>query len=152
MSYPFFSCTSPSDDPFRACFGCENDKTKRNSKHPRFLNFIDRQSGEVFQATSQNRRVICGKDPLGNMRCRLRIDRAMQLRRVSYGRALQFIQSEQYLGDKRNTYRQNRLRQDTRLNSTLEYSPSNSILKCYGLWKTQWWEHRQWWGQQGSNC
>ena len=95
----FFSCTSPSDDPFRACFGCENDKTKRNSNHPRFLNFIDRQSGEVFQATSQNRRVICGKDPLGNMRCRLRIDRAMQLRRVSYGRALQFIQSEQYLGD-----------------------------------------------------
>merc|ERR1712020_162850 len=99
VSYPFFSCTSPSDDPFRACFGCENDKTKRNSNHPRFLNFIDRQSGEVFQATSQNRRVICGKDPLGNMRCRLRIDRAMQLRRVSYGRALQFIQSEQYLGD-----------------------------------------------------
>ena len=94
-----FSCTSPTDDPFRACFGCENVETKRDSNHPLFLNFIDRQSGEVFQATSQNRRVICGKDPLGNMRCRLRIDRAMQLRRVSYGRALQFIQSEQYLGD-----------------------------------------------------
>ena len=94
-----FSCTSPSDDPFRACFGCDNEETKRNSNHPQFHNFIDRQSGEVFQATSQNRRVICGKDPLGNMRCRLRIDRAMQLRRVSYGRALQFIQSEQYLGD-----------------------------------------------------
>ena len=99
MSYPFFSCTSPSDDPFRACFGCENVGTKRDSNHPQFHNFIDRQSGEVFQVTSQNRRVICGKDPLGNMRCRLRIDRAMQLRRVSYGRALQFIQSEQYLGD-----------------------------------------------------
>ena len=86
----------PSDDPFRACFGCENDTTRKN---PRFHRHIDRQSGEVFQATSQNRRVICGKDPQGNMRCRLRIDRAMQLRRVSYGRALQFIQSEQYLGD-----------------------------------------------------
>ena len=89
----------PSDDPFRACFGCENDTTRRNLNQPKFHSHIDRQSGEVFQATSQNRRVICGKDPLGNMRCRLRIDRAMQLRRVSYGRALQFIQSEQYLGD-----------------------------------------------------
>ena len=89
----------PSDDPYRACFGCENDTTRRNLKQPRFHSHIDRQSGEVFQATSQNRRVICGKDPQGNMRCRLRIDRAMQLRRVSYGRALQFIQSEQYLGD-----------------------------------------------------
>ena len=89
----------PSDDPFRACFGCENDTTRKNINHPRFYRHIDRQSGEVFQATSQNRGVICGKDPQGNMRCRLRIDRAMQLRRVSYGRALQFIQSEQYLGD-----------------------------------------------------
>ena len=89
----------PSDDPFRACFGCENDTIRKNFNHPRFFRHINRQSGEVFQATSQNRRVICGKDPLGNMRCRLRIDRAMQLRRVSYGRALQFIQSEQYLGD-----------------------------------------------------
>ena len=64
-----------------------------------YYSYANRQSGEVFQATSQNRRVICGSDPNGNMRCRLRIDRAMQLRRVSYGRALQFIQSEQYLGD-----------------------------------------------------
>ena len=64
-----------------------------------YYSYVNRQSGEVFQATSQNRRVICGVDLNGNMRCRLRIDRAMQLRRVSYGRALQFIQSEQYLGD-----------------------------------------------------
>ena len=89
----------PNDDPFKACFGCENGMSSRNIKNPGYHRHIDRQSGEVFQATSQNRRVICGKDPLGNMRCRLRIDRAMQLRRVSYGRALQFIQSEQYLGD-----------------------------------------------------
>ena len=94
-----FSCTMPNDDPFGACFGCEKDATRKQFNHPNFYTYIDRQSGEVFQATSLNRRVICGKDPLGNMRCRLRIDRAMQLRRVSYGRALQFIQSEQYLGD-----------------------------------------------------
>ena len=60
---------------------------------------MSRQTGEVFQATSQNRRVVCSTGPNGGQRCRLRIDRAMQLRRVSYGRALQFIQSEQYLGD-----------------------------------------------------
>ena len=96
---PILSCTMPDDDPFGACFGCEKDATRKKLNHPKFYTYIDRQSGEVFQATSQNRRVICGKDPLGNMRCRLRIDRAMQLRRVSYGRALQFIQSEQYLGD-----------------------------------------------------
>ena len=95
----FFSCTSPNDDPFKSCFGCEDGTTRRNDNDPEFHTYTDRQSGEVFQATSQNRRVICGKDPQGNMRCRLRIDRAMQLRRVSYGRALQFIQSEQYLGD-----------------------------------------------------
>ena len=53
----------------------------------------------MFQATAQNRRVICSTGELGGRRCRLRIDRAMQLRRVSYGRALQFIHSEQYLGD-----------------------------------------------------
>ena len=67
-----------------------------------FLNVydnIDRQTGEMFQATSQSRRVICGMGPNGGQRCRLRIDRAMQFRRVSYGRAIQFIQSEQYLGN-----------------------------------------------------
>ena len=67
-----------------------------------FLNVydnIDRQTGEMFQATSQSRRVICGMGPNGGQRCRLRIDRAMQFRRVTYGRAIQFIQSEQYLGN-----------------------------------------------------
>ena len=68
-------------------------------KYYEFHNFVDRQTGEVFQATAQNRRVVCVRGELGGLRCRLRIDRAMQLRGVSYGRALQFIQSEQYLGD-----------------------------------------------------
>ena len=92
-----FSCVMPEDDPFMACLGCDPvDDYHIDSKHDRN---IDRQAGEVFQATGQSRRVICGRDPDGNMRCRLRIDRAMQLRRVKYGRALQFIQSEQYLSD-----------------------------------------------------
>ena len=62
-------------------------------------NYIDRQTAEMFQATQQSRRVICGAGPNSTQRCRLRIDRAMQFRRVSYGRAVQFIQSEQYLGN-----------------------------------------------------
>ena len=61
--------------------------------------YIDRQTGEMFQATTQSRRVICGMGPNGGQNCRLRIDRAMQFRRVTYGRAIQFIQSEQYLGN-----------------------------------------------------
>ena len=51
----------------------------------------------MFQATQQSRRVICSRGQNGAQRCRLRIDKAMQFRRVSYGRAVQFIQSEQYL-------------------------------------------------------
>jgi len=99
-------CVLPSDDPFKACFGCESEITvkvkraKRNGyTYPDFYSYIDRQTGEAFQATSQSRRVVCGVGPGGRRRCRLRIDRAMQLRMVSYGKALQFIQSEQYLGD-----------------------------------------------------
>ena len=62
-----------------------------------YHNHIDRQTGEMFQATQQSRRVICSRGQNGAQRCRLRIDKAMQFRRVSYGRAVQFIQSEQYL-------------------------------------------------------
>ena len=99
--YPsHLSCVMPEDDPFMACLGCDpvDDYHIDRNQHISNKN-IDRQAGEVFQATGQSRRVICGRDPDGNMRCRLRIDRAMQLRRVKYGRALQFIQSEQYLSD-----------------------------------------------------
>ena len=102
----FPRCVLPSDDPFTSCFGCESEITIKIVKqkrydytHHEFDNFIDRQSEEVFQATAQNLRVICVAGATGRRRCRLRIDRAMQLRGVSYGRALQFIQSEQYLGD-----------------------------------------------------
>ena len=92
-------CIDPGDDPFKSCFGCDDNLNRNDNIHQQFGTFFDRQAGEVFQATSQSRRVVCGRGPNGRIRCRLRIDRAMQLRMVSYGKALQFIQSEQYLGD-----------------------------------------------------
>ena len=89
-------CVSPEDDHFMSCFGCG---TTSSDYSFRYSNHIDRQTGEMFQSTSQSRRVICGVGPGGRQRCRLRIDKAMQFRRVTYGRAIQFIQSEQYLED-----------------------------------------------------
>ena len=96
-----FSCVMPQDDPFRSCFGCEDENQNRYYVHQRqsYHGYIDRQTGEMFQATTQSRRVLCSPGPRGRQRCRLRIDKAMQFRRVTYGRAIQFIQSEQYLGN-----------------------------------------------------
>ena len=93
-----FRCVDPADDPFMACLGCDEVKYDHYGYHTD-TNHIDRQTGEVFQATSQSRRVICQTGEQGGQKCRLRIDRSMQMRNVKYGRALQFIQSEQYLGD-----------------------------------------------------
>jgi hypothetical protein len=95
----YCSCTSPNDDPFQSCFGCEDSERGNNRAGYGNIYILDRQTGEEFQATSQNRRVVCTTGEAGGQRCRLRIDRAMQLRGVSYGRALQFIHSEQYLSD-----------------------------------------------------
>ena len=89
----YFRCISAEDDPYKSCFGCDQ------SNFESFYNHIDRQTGEMFQSTSQSRRVICGAGTSGRRRCRLRIDKAMQFRRITYGRAIQFIQSEQYLSD-----------------------------------------------------
>ena len=99
-----YRCILPSDDHFRACFGCENiaSKSDLDQKQYGYQDYdinIERQTGEIFQTTKQSRRVICRRLPEGGRTCFLRIDRAMQLRRVSYGRALQFVQSEQYLGN-----------------------------------------------------
>ena len=107
ISKIYFRCNLPNDDPYTACFGCENEIPptvfNRRKKHVydyfEFNDNIDRQTGEMFQATEQSRRVICGTGANGGQRCRLRIDKAMQFRRVTYGRAIQFIQSEQYLSD-----------------------------------------------------
>ena len=96
-----YSCTSSSDDLYRSCFGCENESRNTYYAHQRqsFQGYIDRQTGEMYTATTQSRRVVCNQGPQGNRRCRLRISKAMQIRRRSYGRALQFVQSEQYLND-----------------------------------------------------
>ena len=99
--YFLIRCDQLNEDPFRSCFGCETESRRIDYLFHGHLydyhNHIDRQTGEMFQATQQSRRVICSRGQNGAQRCRLRIDKAMQFRRVSYGRAVQFIQSEQYL-------------------------------------------------------
>ena len=98
--YFCYRCDGPNDDPFRACFGCE-ENLKRSSFFDNYTNyfyndFIDRQTGERFRATRQSRRLICSNRRDRNF-CRIRVDRAMELRSRSYMRSLQFIQSEEYL-------------------------------------------------------
>ena len=105
MNNPFSNyhrCLDPRDDPFRTCFSCEDAAVRARSHDPSYYdyayNFIDRQSGERFQVTRQRRRLICrGNEGGGGRSCKLRISRGMQLRRATYGRSQQFIQSEQYL-------------------------------------------------------
>ena len=84
-----------------SCFGCdvETVSQKYDDKSRRYdYKFMGiKKEDDIFQVTAQNRRVICGLGPFGYQRCLLRIDRAMQLRRVSYQRALEFIQNRQYL-------------------------------------------------------
>ena len=95
-------CDGPNDDPFRACFGCEENLKRSSFFHDytyHFYNgFIDRQTGERFRASRQSRRLICSNRIRRNS-CRLRVDRAMELRSRTYMRALQFIQSEEYLSN-----------------------------------------------------
>ena len=57
---------------------------------------IDRQTGETFRVTKLSRRLIC-LNRINRSSCRMRVDRAMELRMVNYMRALQVIQSEGYL-------------------------------------------------------
>ena len=87
----YFRCVLPRDDPFAACFGCGVEIRKKR--------YIDRQTNEMFFATAQSQRVVCRSGMLGRRACSIRVDRAMELRSVTYGRSLQFIQSEQYLSD-----------------------------------------------------
>ena len=101
----YYRCVHPSDDPFRACFGCENAAAKTSYDHygnyypdgyQDYNNYIERQTGERFHVTRQSSRVVCRRE-CGRRKCKLRTDRAMQVRQVTYGKANQFIQSEQYL-------------------------------------------------------
>ena len=82
------------------CFGCDHEtgpETQHGTPSKTGYNFMGpNQEYDVFQVTAQSCRVICGVGPQGYQRCLLRIDRAIQLRRVSHQRALQFIQYEQY--------------------------------------------------------
>ena len=99
-----FRCIDPSDDPYRACFGCDTAAPRDDSNFDDFIydtfgDLIDRQSGERFMVTRQSRRLICRRSPFGGLSCKLRVDRAMQFRRATYARVQQFVQSEQYLSN-----------------------------------------------------
>ena len=98
-----FSCDGPNDDPFKACFGCQQESSNLNNFES--LNnqtyhhaYWDRQTSELFTVTKQSRRLIC-KNRLDRKSCRIRVDRAMELRSKSYMRILGFIQSEEYLSE-----------------------------------------------------
>ena len=62
-------------------------------------NEIDRQAREAFEATRQSRRIICRRTQTGGRSCILRVARMMQLRQRTYGRTVQFLQSENYLSE-----------------------------------------------------
>ena len=106
--YLYYSCTHPSEDTFRSCFGCEFKAVAKTS-YDHYGNFYphgydyfsndiqDRQTGERFQTTRQSRRVICRGGSGGRRLCKIRVDKTMQIRRKTYARVQQFIQSEQYL-------------------------------------------------------
>ena len=98
LNFEPFSCTGEFDDRFRPCFSCESFQAKQIYGSDYFndieRSFTSRQTGENFQATRQSRRLICRG---GRANCRLRVSRGVQLRQRSYARALEFVQSEQYL-------------------------------------------------------
>ena len=100
----YYRCVDPTDDKFRTCFGCDEAAFSIRSRSANYYdyahNFIDRQTGEQFQVTGQNRRLICQPGAAGGpRRCKLRVSRGMQLRKTTYGRVQQFVQSEQYLSN-----------------------------------------------------
>ena len=94
------------DDPFRPCFDCNNADAKSSfytqegnqyvgRKHHYY--YIERQNREIFEATSQSRRIICPRVADGGLLCRIRISRAIQFRRKPYRRAQKFVHAEEYL-------------------------------------------------------
>ena len=94
------------DDPFQPCFQCENTAQERNfykqGGHQYFYarnryHYLERQSGERFEATSQSRRIICPRGTTRGSRCRIRVSRAIQFRRRSYPRTQRFVHAEEYI-------------------------------------------------------
>ena len=103
LHFSRFSCDGPNDDPFKACFGCQQESSNLNNFES--LNnqtyhhaYWDRQTSELFTVTKQSRRLIC-QNRFDRKSCRIRVDRAMELRSKSYMRILGFIQSEEYLSE-----------------------------------------------------
>jgi len=105
-------CADPIDDPFTACFGCDNVSSKTyqtNFDHDEqyypqgyqdYGDSIDRQAGESFKATQQSMRLVCRRSGAGGRQsCRLRIDRMMEVRNETYGTANLFFQDERYLSE-----------------------------------------------------
>ena len=94
----YYSCTGPNDDPFTACFGCtQNEKGEEKVLDYDYENQyenIDRQVRERFRRTKKSRRVICRRN---RSNCKIRINKSIELRDRSYMRALEFVQSEEYL-------------------------------------------------------
>ena len=70
-----------------------------NYGYRNFENAIDRQTREnFFQAARQGRRLICQRgSTAGTRTCRLRVDRMMQVRDMTYENARNFLQNERYL-------------------------------------------------------
>ena len=100
----YYSCIGPEDDVFRPCFSCTNfasetDFRKTDYDYDTARNSIDRQTGEMFQATERRQRLICQSTGSGARRCRLRVDKLAQFRSQSYERSLRFVQAEEYLSE-----------------------------------------------------
>ena len=53
----------------------------------------ERKTGEMFESTEPNKRVMC----TNGRNCKLRIDKSVQIRGTGYGDCFQFAQNERYL-------------------------------------------------------
>ena len=103
----FHSCNSLEDDPFVPCFGCDDNAPRRsfdrrNDPHAnetRGFVFKNPRSGERFWASRKIKRIICRIGSTTTRRCRLRVSRAVQIRRLPYIRVLKFVQAEEYLSE-----------------------------------------------------
>ena len=101
LSIFYCSCNGKEDDIYRPCFDCEGFTARQvygdNFDDAIEYNYVDRQTNERFQATRRSGRLLCRQGANGEPVCRLRVNRAMQLRNRSYRRALEFVHAEQYL-------------------------------------------------------
>ena len=101
LSTFYCSCNGKEDDIYRPCFDCEGFTARQvygdDFDDATEFHLVDRQTAERFQATRQSRRLLCRQGANGEPICKLRVNRAMQLRNESYRRVLEFVHAEQYL-------------------------------------------------------